>query len=129
MLSEQPLPTILTGTDSTAELIRSWLIDEKQTRSGLIGVDRSLQIVTVQTFQHSMSQPAINSALGEALHASTSGVIAYNVAEPGRPLFDPIFTRKLAAACEAINSTLLDVMVYSPDVPKGWLSARQQGII
>lgn len=129
MISEPLHPPELAGAETTANILKTWLVDEKKTRSGVIGVDNALQIVSVRTFQHTLTQPALSLALSEAIQASATGVVAYSVAEGEFPTFDQDFTNKLANACEARNVTLLDVMIYSQHVPRGWLSARQQGII
>lgn len=129
MVCEPTCPPTLAGAESAAKIIKDWLVDQKKTRSGIIGVDDALQVVSVQTFPHSLTQPGLKSALGESLRASATGIVAYSVADGAGPFFDPVSARRLAASCEAINATLLDVIIYSPNVPKGWLSAREQGVI
>lgn len=129
MASVPPSPQTLAGAVSTARIIKDWLIDGEETQAGLIGVNDALQIVSVQTFNHPLNQPAIDAALGEAFRAAATGVVVYRVAEGRRPFCDPVLTRRLAVACEANNVTLLDVIIYSPDAPNNWVSARQQGII
>jgi hypothetical protein len=129
MTSEPLHPAALAGAETTAKIVKTWLVDEQKTRSGVIGVDNALQMVSVRTFQHLLTQPALHLGLGEAIQASATGVVAYSVADGERPSFDTVATAKLAAACDALNMTLLDVMIYSPKLPKGWISARRQGMI
>lgn len=128
MYSEPLCPPGLSGAESTAELIKSWLIDEKRTRSGLLGVSDVLQVTSVRTFQHGLSESALSLALDEAVRASATGVVAYEVVE-GRPSFNADLIGNFTRACESLNVTLLDVMLYSPHVPKGWLSARQRDLL
>jgi hypothetical protein len=129
MLIEPSRPSILTGTESTAKIIRSWLIDEKKTRSGLIGVNDALQIVAVRTFQHPLTLPALSFSLEEPVRGSATGIVAYGVVDESRPSFDTDLIGRFAQTCEALNMTLLDVIIYSSGLPKGWLSARQQNLL
>ena len=77
-----------------------------------------------------MTQPALSIGVGEAAQASATGVVAYGIAATGtRPFFDMNIIGSLARSCDALNMTLLDVVCYSPAVPKGWVSARQQDLL
>lgn len=129
MMGEPLHPPVLAGSEATARILKDWLIDSKETRSGIIGVDDSCHIVSVRTFQHMLTQPTLNFGLDAAIGASAAGIVAYNTTEENQPKLDRIFTAKLEAACQALNMTLLDVLLYSPQLPTGWLSARQQNII
>lgn len=129
MIGEPPRPPALAGSEATAKFLKAWLVDGGKTRSGVIGVDDTLHVVSVQTFQHMLTQPTLDFGMHAAIGASAAGIVAYNVAENERPELDRVFTAKLEAECEALNMTLLDVLLYSRQLPKGWLSARQQNII
>jgi len=130
MLREPLNPPTLTGAESTAKIIKNWLIDEKKSRSGLLGVNDALQVVSVRTFQHGLTQASLRVALDDAIRGSGTGVVAYGVSPEGsRPSFDPNLIEKLSLACEYLNVTLLDVVIFSSLVPKGWLSARQQNLL
>jgi hypothetical protein len=129
MIGEPPRPPALAGSEATAKILKAWLVDGGKTRSGVIGVDDTLHVVSVQTFQHMLTQPALDFGMKAAIGASATGIVAYNVTEKERPELDRVFTAKLKTACEDLNMTLLDVLLYSLQLPKGWLSARQQNII
>lgn len=129
MASVLPHPRALGGSEITAKILKTWLVDEKKTRAGVIGVDCALQIVSVQTFKHSLNGAALRLGLSEAVRASASAVVAYCVAEGMNPGFDTQSTERLVTACEALNLTLLDVMIFSDRTPRGWLSARQQSLL
>jgi hypothetical protein len=129
MIGESPHPPALAGPEATATIVKTWLVDGRKTWSGVIGVDDALQVVSLRTFQNLLTPPALNSGLGEAIQASATGIVAYQVTEGERPAFDRAATARLTTACEALNITLLDVMIYSQQLPGGWLSARQQNII
>ena len=127
---EEPLhPLALEGPETTARIVKDWLIDGRKSASGVIGVDDACRVVSVRTFQHMLTQPTLNFGLDAAVGASAKGIVAYNVMEEEPPELDRAFTAKLGAVCEALNMTLLDVLLYSQQLPKGWLSARQQGFI
>lgn len=128
---DEPLnPPTLTGSESTAEWIKSWLIDEKETQSGLLGVNNALEIVSVRTFQHGLTRPTLSMALGEALRAKATAVVVYGIATGGeRPSFDAALFLDLTNACEYLNVTLLDVVTFSPAAPRTWSSARQQNLL
>lgn len=129
MASAPKCPPTLYGAEATSKIIKGWLIDEMKSRAGMVGVDDSLQVVSVLTSPHPFSQPELHSALVKSLRTSATGVVVYDVADGIRPAIDPVSASQLAAACEANNATLLDIIIYSPIIPKGWLSARQQGVI
>jgi hypothetical protein len=129
MTDEPPRPPALAGSEATAKVLKAWLVDGGKTRSGVIGVDDTLHVVSVQTFQHMLTQPTADFGLNAAIGASAAGIVAYDVTEKERPELDRVFTAKLQAECEALNMELLDVLLYSLQLPKGWLSARQQNLI
>lgn len=129
MIGEPLHPPALEGSEATARILKDWLIDGRKSRSGVIGVDDSCRVVSVRTFQHLLTQPTLNFGLDAAIGASAEGIVAYNAMEDEPPELDRTFTAKLEAACEALNMTLLDVLLFSEQFPKGWVSARQQGII
>lgn len=130
MVSVPNSPPVLTGADSTAKIIKEWLVDKEKTRAGMLGVDCALQIVSLKSFEHGMTQSEAGAAIGEAVRASACGVVLYRVAPEGmRPTFDNAQLGKLAQACEAVDVTLLDVLTFTSFAPKGWVSARQQGMI
>lgn len=129
MIGEPLHPPALEGSEATARILKDWLIDGRKSRSGVIGVDDSCRVVSVRTFQHLLTQPTLNFGLDAAISASAEGIVAYNAMEDEPPELDGTFTAKLEAACEALDMTLLDVLLFSEQLPKGWVSARQQGII
>jgi hypothetical protein len=130
-VSDEPLnPPALTGSVATAELIKAWLVDREETHSGLLGVNDNLQIVSVRTFQHGLTPAALGLAIAEASEASATGVVAYTTGTRGeRPTFDVSLIVNFLGACESLKLTILDVIIYSPATPNGWLSARQQNLI
>jgi hypothetical protein len=129
MIGEPFHPPALAGSEATARVVKDWLIDGRKSSSGVIGVDDSCRVVSVRTFQHVLTQPTLNFGLDAAVGASAEGLVAFNVIEDEPPELDRAFTAKLDAVCEALHITLLDVLLYSQQLPKGWVSARQQGII
>ena len=129
MIGEPLHPPALEGSEATARILKDWLIDGRKSRSGVIGVDDSCRVVSVRTFQHLLTQPTLNFGLDAAISAWGEGIVTYNAMEDEPPELDGTFTAKLEAACEALDMTLLDVLLFSEQFPKGWVSARQQGII
>lgn len=122
MLNDLLDPPTLIGAESTAKTLKAWLVEDKGTCSGLLGVNSALQVISVRSFEHELRQPSLRHALSEAVHASASGVVAYAVSD----FFDQGVICKLANACELLNVTLLDVIIFSP---RGWQSARQQNLL
>jgi hypothetical protein len=47
------LPLVaLAGSEGTAKILKAGLVDDGQTRSGVVGVNDQLHVVYVRTFEH-----------------------------------------------------------------------------
>jgi hypothetical protein len=119
----------LSGADRSASIIKQLLIDEHHSRSGLLGVDEALQIVSAHSFEQLPTQNLLNSALRDCAAASAAGVVTYSVSEEGCPVLDVLAISRLAITCQAIGMILLDSFVFPPAGEEGWISARQRGLL
>lgn len=116
----------LIGAASTVRAISELLVEDEQCRSGIFGVTDKLEIVSVKTFHHGLRDAAAGPAILEALRALSTGVVAFDVVEEDQLYTEEAVVSRLAASCEAADTTLLDVLLYSPT---GWASLRQQNLL
>ena len=84
------------------------------------------QAVSVKTFHHRLREAAAGPAILEALRAHSTGVVAFDIGEDDQFYTEETVVSRLAASCEAADTTLLDVLLYSPT---GWASLRQQNLL
>lgn len=122
-ISNQPS---LGGAAWAAQAISEMLSDDVQCRSGIVGVNDQLQIVSVRTYHHGLCDVPAFPAVIEAMQASATGVVAFEILENGELHAADSLIQRLLASCEAARATLLDILLYSPD---GWNSLRQDNLL
>ncbi|MDP9424271.1 MAG: hypothetical protein M3Q19_15810 [Pseudomonadota bacterium] len=130
MISQPAQTPIMNGAALTARIIKDQLIDIDQASSGLLGLDNSLQVISIETFDCNQIPFAIGSAISDAVMASATGIVIYSIAPEGTSsAFDSDEIERFTRLCESMNVVLLDVISFSSSVAQGWTSARQRGEI
>jgi hypothetical protein len=123
MQSENTDRIILSGADLSAQSILNILKKERHVRSGVLGVNDKLEIVSSHFFSESLKTSPINSCFDEASRANATGVVAFEVIDGNIFVSDSKFIEKLNNICESAGLTLIDLMLFGSD---DWMSLRQQ---
>lgn len=116
----------LAGAQSTVETISNLLMTRGQFRSGIIGVDDKLEIVSIETFQCALDQISVEIVLEYASQNQATGIVTFEIFPNNRFCMNGSFINTLLASCEDAHIALLDVILYSK---QDWSSLRQQNII
>lgn len=123
MQSEYTDRIILAGADLSAKAILNLLKNDQHIRSGVLGVNDKLEIVSSHFFSESLKTSNVNSSFDEARCANATGVVAFDVFDGKIFVSNSKFIEKLNRICESAGLTLIDLMLFGSD---DWISLRQQ---
>jgi hypothetical protein len=116
----------MAGAELSAQAILDILRKNSHVRSGMLGVNDKLEIVSHHFFNEKLKLAQINSSIDEASCTNATGVVFFDVFEGNVFVADSRFIAKLNSICESGCLTLIDLMLFGSD---DWMSLRQQNRI
>jgi hypothetical protein len=118
--------TKLAGAALSAQAILGMIKKDLKIRSGILGVNDKLEIVSSQFSTAQLKTTTVSSSMNEANLANATGIVAFDVIDGNIFVSDSKFIRKLNSICDSAGLTLIDIMLFGTD---DWMSLRQQNRI
>ena len=123
MIRENQDHAMITGAESSAKAILSQLMNNGDCRSGFLGVNDKLKIVSSRFFKCNLKNVSFIFDMEDRDLERTTGIIAFDLVDNNLFVSDSTVLNKLNCSCEALGITLIDVMLFGADY---WISLRQQ---
>ena len=113
----------VTGAETLSNLILDILKNDLNIRSGILGTNDKLEIVSRHLSSDRLKLIPVTSNIDEACRSHATGIIAFDNFDGNIFVSDSSLIKKLRSACESAGITLIDVMLFGTD---DWLSLRRQ---
>lgn len=123
MINEHSDHVRMTGAELSAQAILSHLENNIDCRSGILGINDQLNVVSSKYFKCDLRNVSIMSELDEIYLANATGIIAFYLVDNNIFISHSTIINKLNCSCEALGITLIDVMLFGA---QDWISLRQQ---
>ena len=123
MIRENTDHVVMAGAEFSAEVILSHLKNNGDCRSGFLGVNDQLKIVSSEFFKCNLKHSSFIFELDDKYLERTTGIVAFDLVDNNLFVSDSTMLNKLNCSCEALGITLIDVMLFGAD---DWISLRQQ---
>ena len=125
-MPEKLAQRITSGSFSACKIISGLCSENEELKSGALFVDDELNIQSICTYETKVYDLPITTILAESRRTGSTGIIVFAVVRDQDFTLDEGFAHKLLASCEAVQTTLLDLLLYSPT---GWTSLRQKNLL
>lgn len=116
----------MAGSERSARFILSILRANKNTKSGILGVNVNLDVVFKRLFNSQLQLIPTKQWIDDTRVPNITGIIAFNTAKGDIFISKASQIERLKSACDATNVELVDLMLFGP---KDWISLRRQNRI
>jgi len=113
----------MTDAEVSSHIVLDVLKNNSQVRSGLIGINNKLEIVSRILACDRLKNIPLTLNIDEACQSFATGIIAFDCLDQNLFVSDSNLIRRMKSICESAGITLIDVMLFGTD---DWLSLRRQ---
>jgi len=122
MNGEQTEIVRLADAKSSDQAIRSIMKLNQHCRSGVIGVNDALDMVSYRLYIYPLSKIRLSSAIAELYLPDVAAVLAFDIVKDNKFVSNSVLINNLKSTCEICAIDLIDLMLIGPDT---WISLRQ----
>jgi hypothetical protein len=105
----------MAGAELSAQAIISHLKNDFDCRSGILGTDDQLRVVSSKLFKCDIRNVSLVSEIDEIFLDNATGILAFYLVDNNLFISHSSVINKLKCSCEALGITLIDVMLFGTE--------------